>query len=218
MKMNPKNSKDEYRQQAQRGAFDVPPSGTAIVVNTKIQRQKIGKAGTARVQIWTRILEIVVVDEKEHEEDAREWVGKELQQSLWWNLEKPGNVSRANCMAIACDHMDAWDSDVDADLVKAMTGVPYLLKWRRKEEEFQGQKRFNIDVYATEQISSAKRKEFTGAPDWLKIAGAPDARLQPFKDFTGGKESTSAAKSKSNASGETDVDPFGDAPFSDGSG
>ena len=216
MKMNPKDHKDEYRQQANRG-FEIPPSGSAIVVNTKLQRQKIGKNGTPRLQIWSRILEVLVADEKEEEAKLREWVGKEIQQSLWWDLSKDGNKVRANCMSIACNNLDDWDSDSDSDLVRVMTGVPYLLKWRRKEEVYQGKKQVSLDVYATEIIGQAKRKTFTDAPDWNKMAGSPETRMQPFKDFNNNGSGEGSSSKKSSAA-EQDVDPFGDMPFSDGSG
>lgn len=221
MKIIPKHHKDVYNKQEERGSFDVPPTGTYIVVNTKLQHQTIGENNTPRVQVWSRILAVVETEDPAQMDEAKEWRGKDLQQSLWWNLEKRGNQERVACMGIACGQMDEWDPEVDSQLVKAITGIPYQLKGNKREEEYKGQARVNFNVLATQQLSADKRKEFTSAPDWSKTVGDIASRMVPKessgkKGGGGGGGSRSSTSSSKDTSKVQDVDPFGDMPFSDG--
>lgn len=218
MKIQPKKYQEAYGKQEERGNFEVPPTGTYLVVNTKLQHQKVGDKQTPKVQVFTHILEVVATDDPNELAEAKEWTGQEVQQSLWWDLTKKGNQERVACMGIACGQMDEWDPEDDKQLVKTITGVPYQIKARRKEEEYLGKKRLNFDVMATQAIAQDKRKQFASAPDWIKVIGDPSTRMMEAKaGKSGGGNAAAHSEGTSTNTKVQEVDPFADIPFSNGS-
>lgn len=214
MMIKPKEHKDAYRAQEDRGSFEVPPSGTYLGVNIKLQRQKVGEKQTPVLKVWTRFLSVIETEDPAQMDDAKTWMGKDVQQSLWWDLTKKGNQERVACMGIACGMMDEWDPNDDKQIVSVITGIPYQIKAQRKEEEYQGKKRINFNVQATQTLSVDKRKEFTSAPDWSKTIGAPADRM--LAKIDGGSDAKKGNASNASSGSTTkvqEVDPFGEIPF-----
>jgi hypothetical protein len=213
MRIAPKSYKDVYQSQETRGQFQLPPSGTYHAVNVRIERQEIGSKGTKRVQVWTRFLAVIEVDDTGDANEAKSWIGKDTTQSLWWDLSKKGNQERVACMAIANGCMDEFDPDNDNELVGAITGVPYQIKGVLKDEEWEGKKNRNWNVLATQAIGASDRKKYMDAPDWKKTAGDASSRMTVSDKRSGGGGNKSNGSSSTGRSSEQGVDPFGDIPF-----
>jgi hypothetical protein len=220
-----KNHAEAYKKQEDRGTFEVPPTGTYHVVNTALQRQTM-KTGTERLQVFTHVLACIETENPEDMDEGKKWVGKKVQQSMWWDLSKTGNVERLACMATAnaVSPSEEWDTDSDPSCVSALTGVPYQLKIRKKTEEYQGHERHVMDVAATQLLQLDMRKKYMQAPDWKKTVGDPAARMMEKKVFGGGGGGGGQRgggggrrpEPESHSTGVQDVDPFADAPFSEG--
>lgn len=228
VKITGKNYADSYKKQEERGSYEVPPTGTYHVVNTTLQRQ-IMKTGTERLQVFTTVLACVETENPEDFEEGKKWAAKKFQQSMWWDLSKPTNVERLACMATAnaVSPSEEWDTDSDPSCVSALTGVPYQIKIRKKVEEYKGEERSVLDVAATHLLQLDVRKKYMAAPDWKKTVGDPAVRMLEKKVFgdggggggrRGGGGGGRRPEPESHGSGVQDVDPFADAPFSDGSG
>lgn len=188
MKITPKDHAESYKKQEQMGTYAVPPSGTYIVVNTKVSKQIVGVNQTVRYRYRATILQHV---ESENNEGAS-FVGKSLSFDLWGNFEKTFNVERMSHLGIACGQVEAWDPDDSSGLTKATTGVPYQLKMVRKDREYNGQVRQDCEPSEFKGIGADAKAKWTKSPDWAKTAGNPAERFvdeskNPPKHKIGGK-------------------------------
>ena len=204
MKITGKAYQEQYKTQDERGEFDVPPTGTYHVVNVALQRTRF-KTGSECVKVFSAVLAVV---DSEEPAVAKTWIGKKFSSNLWWDLSKPGNAARAACMATACgmSPSEEWDSENDSSCVAALTGVPYILKMRRRVESYEGKERKSVDVFATLVLSKEQRKTYASAPDWTKITGAPSERMLPLNDLSAGKASAAGKQTSIDTTATTD--PF----------
>lgn len=208
MKINPKEHAETYRKQEALGSFAIPPSGTYVVVNTKVTKQVVGQNSTPRLRYKATILAHVESEGGEGEG----FVGKTLSLDLWANWEKMFNVQRVSHMGIACGQTDAWDPEDPGELVKATTGVPYQLKMVRKESEYQGKVRQDAEPVEFKSIGVDARAKYTKSPDWQRTVGSPSDRYEDAGVVT---PKSGATVHKIGAAKGGQADPFkdDDIPF-----
>lgn len=193
MKLNPKDSQDAYQSQ---NMFAAPLDGTYHMVGKAIRRETVGQNKTPRVTITCHILKCVDGD------GGDEFVGKTFFHSLWWNLDKKGNVDRANINALAMGNEDPFDPDDDSDLVKVFTGHAFQIKLESRTEEWDGKQKKRTEVLEVKRLSDETRKKYAALPDWKKIVGDPKSRVLEAKDMSK-KGASAPGKKKGN-------DPFSD--------
>lgn len=205
MKINPKEHATSYKTQGQGNSFTVPPSGTYLVVNTKVTRSIVGANKTPKLRVRALVL-AHVESEGGNGTDA---VGKLFSFDVWANWTKPFNVARISHLGIACGQTDSWDPDEPAELVRAITGVPYQMKMVRKESEYNGQTRQDAEPVEVKGIGTDARAKYTKSPDWPKTVGNAAERYEDIGSATPkGKGSTAPVKADQ-------PDPFkdDDIPF-----
>ena len=214
MKITGKQYQKEYQAQEDRGAFSLPPCGAYHVVNVALQRQEVGANETPKMEVWTRILGVVSVDDHAKEAEATEWVNEVFRQPLWWNLSKAGNANRVACMSIAngLSPTEEWDTESDSDCVHALTGTPYLIRFNVKRETWEGKESDRLNVLSTQLLDAATRKKYTSAPDWKRTAGDPAQRMKPKQDTKKSGKTNGKKQHSNDQTSTTDSDPF-DTPF-----
>lgn len=168
-KINPKNHAEAYHHQKDKADFPIPAEGTYIGVNTKLQIWTL-ESGKKKIQLTTHVLDVVDGGDKS-------WIGKTFFQDLWMNWESDWNVEQAAMVATACGNIEEFDPDNKSDLVRVMTGVPYLLTIKHELNEWKGQTRKQIRVTERKMIGKDARAKYTNDPDWAKTVGDTASRL-----------------------------------------
>lgn len=190
--MDPKQYSDKFKEQG--SGFELPPPGTYHVVNVGLKFVTFG-SGTKALRITSKILKCI-------HGDGESFVGKKFSQDLWWNLAKEANQNRLMFMAIACGQTEAFNENMAADLVKALTGKAYLIQLSHRKEEYEGKERVNLNVIRVDRLPVDVRKSYADQPDWKTTVGDPAKRMgEPETIGKGG------GKPKKQ---ETTADPFSD--------
>jgi hypothetical protein len=206
-KITPKDYAKEYKEQESLTAgYQTPPDGTYEVVNVSMNRLKI-RTKTGRVMnmlnITAHVLKCIEAHDKDGAVDGKEFEGKNASFSLFaeWQREDgtPDRRSMAlmSCLGAACGQTEEWDPDNDGDLIRATTGVPYLLKFETRERKTDsGEVRKDINVREFKHLSGESKKRHMSAPDWKKLVGEPSSRMKELKDFSQPKDGEHKAGKK----------------------
>ncbi len=175
----------------------VPPSGTYVVVNTHMRREISGSKGTPCLVPTMRILKVVSVEKSTDQKEADGCVMHDVFPKLWVT---PKTLAGIGTMAIAHtgNSKARWDTDKDDDVIKNLTGVPFLVKIWRKESTYEGKPRVELNINAALILDKPTRDKVTASPDFSKMVPPPASRMLPIKDWRKGRESSSNTRTSSS--------------------